>query len=300
MTFFAFILIFLSIFLHALWHFISKAQKPYMAFFLTVSAGSMITTAPFAWTHGADFASLPVMCYVFAALGGFSGAFCNAGLSLAYRNADVSLAYPMARALPVLFTALVTSLSGFGKTLGPITILGMVIVMIGCLMMPLASFHQVKWENYWNRGLLGIVLAAVGTTGYTIFDSRGMELMKMYGHSLNTTFDACSYSFLRESFLFVFLWVFILTIPHERVHFSWSLFKHLPGYVAGVIAAIAYLLILVAMLHVNNVSYVQVFRQMSLPVGVLLGVVFLHEKCHLPKFLGMVLIVIGLIITSLY
>ncbi len=50
---------------------------------------------------------------------------------------------------------------------------------------------------------------------------------------------------------------------------------------------------------VTNVSYVQAFRQMSLPVGMLLGIIFLKEKCTLTKVVGITFIIGGLIITVL-
>jgi len=89
-------------------------------------------------------------------------------------------------------------------------------------------------------------------------------------------------------------------IPEENKHFSWKLFIHGPAYIVGIGAAGAYWLVLLAMVHVTNFSFVQVFRQMSLPVGLLMGIIFLHEKCHLPKLLGVSLIVLGLIITYIY
>jgi uncharacterized membrane protein len=48
---------------------------------------------------------------------------------------------------------------------------------------------------------------------------------------------------------------------------------------------------------VENVSYLQAFRQLSLPLGVAMGIVFLHEKFTLPKVIGVLMIVAGLIMT---
>ena len=53
------------------------------------------------------------------------------------------------------------------------------------------------------------------------------------------------------------------------------------------------------MLNVKNVSYLQAFRQMSLPVGMIMGILFLHEKYYYPKILGVILIVAGLILLAL-
>ena len=61
----------------------------------------------------------------------------------------------------------------------------------------------------------------------------------------------------------------------------------------------AYALILLAMGFVTNVSYIQAFRQMSLPLGVLAGVFILKEPCSQAKLIGIILIVAGLIAVSL-
>ena len=69
---------------------------------------------------------------------------------------------------------------------------------------------------------------------------------------------------------------------------------------AGICCSGAYALILFAMQHVSNVSFIQAFRQLSLPLGFLVGVFFLHEKNSLTKTVGMILILTGLIIVSLF
>ena len=58
-------------------------------------------------------------------------------------------------------------------------------------------------------------------------------------------------------------------------------------------------LILLAMGFVTNVSYIQAFRQMSLPIGVIFGILFLKEKCLPTKLAGVTLVVTGLIITAI-
>ena len=176
MTITAFILILASVVLHALWHFISKSRQPVPAFFIIVSASCLCTTLPFALTSGVNPALLPPRFYWMMIGGGVCGMICDIGLSRAYRLADVSLAYPLARALPVIMTALVTIFLGLGARPSALAIFGMLVIMMGCVLMPMKSFSDLHWKNYWNRALLGILVAAAGTTGYTIFDSEGLRL----------------------------------------------------------------------------------------------------------------------------
>ena len=275
MTLTAFILIFASVILHALWHFICKSARPVPAFYMVVSASCLCTTLPFALTSGIDLTRLR-----------------------AYRLADVSLAYPLARALPVIMTAFVTVLLGIGATPSPLELFGMLIIMSGCVLMPMKNFSDLHWKNYWNRALLGILVAAAGTTGYTIFDSEGVRLL-LANEDVARWHGAAAYSSLRESVLLLTLSCYVFAIPHERARVTKDLFCHPHPYLAGIGAALAYLLILIAMGFVTNVCFVQAFRQMSLPVGVLLGMFFLHEKCSAAKLTGVALIVCGLILTVL-
>ena len=66
---------------------------------------------------------------------------------------------------------------------------------------------------------------------------------------------------------------------------------------AGFFASLCYSLVLVAMNYVTNVSYVQVFRQLGLPIGMGLGVLILKEHCTWTKVIGVILILSGLAIS---
>jgi len=305
MSFPAFILILASVLLHAGWHFISKSQRPAMAFFLLISFGGLMTALPFALASGVSLSGLPGRFWIWLAIGAVSGSICNIGLSFAYRLSEVSLAYPMARALPVLFTAgimgLVGRFIGAGVTpLGWLGSTGMVVIFFGCLIMPqdrLDGIHPRKLLR--DRAFPWILMAAIGTTGYTITDKFGVDLMIRYGGGRNTFLSTCAYAAIRESILFLFLLNNVNIFPHERMHLNRDMLKHWLGYVAGVMATSAYILVLLAMHFVTNVSYVQAFRQMSLPAGAFLGIIILKEKASVPKFVGLALIVAGLVATAL-
>lgn len=300
-----FLLISASVLLHAGWHFLSKQQRGGMAFFLLISLGSLFFTLPFSLCSGVDLTMLPPKFWLFAALGGLCGVVCNSGLSFGYRIADVSLVYPMARALPVLLTALITEIVyftiGYGAPLGVTGIISMIVVFAGCLIMPLKDFRSITPDHYLkNKAMPCILIAALGTTGYTVFDKAGLDLLLEYGGAKNMILGSCAYSTIREVFLFFFLFSAVLLIPHERAGLKKDLPKQWLGYVSGIFAAMAYILVLIAMHLVTNVSYIQAFRQMSLPVGVFLGVFFLKEKAGLPKIIGLLLIVAGLAAAALW
>lgn len=300
MTSTAFFLILASVILHASWHFISKSQRPPMAFFLLVSFAGMMTAMPFALCSGLHVTSIPWYGWLLPLAGGLCGVVTNAGFSFAYRLTDVSLAYPLARALPVLMTAAVTSVLGIGSSLSWLGAIGMVVIFIGCMMMPLKHLSGLHPKNYMrNRALIWIVIAAIGTTGYTIIDKIGIDVFLRYGVPQSGFSGSCAYAAIREFCLLCFLFLTVRLIPHERAHLTKELLHNKLGYLSGIFATSAYVLVLLAMHFVTNVSYVQAFRQMSLPVGVFLGIFFLKEKVTLPKLLGLCFIMIGLIAVSM-
>ena len=78
-----------------------------------------------------------------------------------------------------------------------------------------------------------------------------------------------------------------------------SLAKSYHPYVAGIFAAGAYLLVLIAMSQVTNVSFVQAFRQLSLPLSAFLGFLILKEKITLVRWIALILIMVGLVLSVL-
>ncbi len=305
MTFTAFLLIGGSVLLHALWNFLCKSRSPHFDFFLVYSLSILVTAALFAagfCAAGAGFnvAAVSFRTYCLAACAGIcGGVFTDVGLSFAYRHCDISMAYPMARALPVLMTAVLTGICGFGQELSPGAFCGMGVIFLGCLLMPLPGWSHLRLSAYCNRGMFGILLAALGTTGYTILDGFGMQELRACTGDAGRIASSAAYQSFREACAISGLLIATLLIPRERVHLTADMWKHPSRYFAGFFAALAYLLILLAMVHVTNVSYVQAFRQMSLPVGILLGFLVLKERITSMKLVAACLILGGLLMVTL-
>jgi len=66
----------------------------------------------------------------------------------------------------------------------------------------------------------------------------------------------------------------------------------------GVGIYLAYTLVLISMAFVAEVSYVVAFRQLSIPLGTLLGVVLLGEPGHVPKSVGVAVTFAGLVLVG--
>ena len=221
------------------------------------------------------------------------------GLAYGYRRGDISLVYPLGRSLPVLLTAAVTISFGLGKTPDAFALGGMALISIGCLFLPLKSFREFHWKTYCTPLLFFVLLIAAGVTVYTIFDSEAAKILKELPDNHDSRLvTSLFYLFLVESGLAAVLGLFVLTQKQERAEFKRLFLKTPWPHITGVFSSSAYALILLAMPLVTNVSYIQAFRQMSLPLGVLAGVFILKEACGQVKLFGIILIVIGLIASS--
>lgn len=295
MTLIAFFLVLVSAILHAGWNLLSKQNNPSAAFYLLSSSTAAVLCLCCAGGFGIDFTLLPLKFSLLLAVSILFEALYLIGLAHAYRNCDISIAYPMGRALPVLLVAAVTRLLGLGTAPGSIALTGMGILFFGCLLLPQKQLRDLRPSVYCNQAIVFILLIAAGTTGYTICDSVAMEILRSYaGRSdWKLTF---SYLFCVEFGIVLALSGFVLLLPAERKEFK-RLFLQTPApMLTGICSTTAYALILAAMQFVTSVTYIQAFRQLSLPIGVLAGIFLLHERCPLPKIAGVILIVAGLLL----
>ena len=203
------------------------------------------------------------------------------------------------RALPIILTAFTVSLLGWGKPLTVFSYLGFFIVFCGALLMPQDSFSGFSLSNYLNRNMLFILVVACGTTGYTIFDSQAQKILSGCIQDIAAPIRSLTYYPTRWLVLSSALWLLCISMKTTRndimkmiIEKTWK-----QGVLAGIFASCSYTLVLCAMNYVTNVSYVQVFRQLGLPIGMGLGVLILKERCSGTKILGVILILLGLAIS---
>ena len=297
MTLTAFLLVFFSVFLHATWNFLSKKTNPSGAFYLMSSSTAALLWLGFFLHAEVSLATLPVRFWILLGCSIVCEMIYGIGLAYAYRISDISLAYPMGRALPVLMVAGVTLLLGIGARPSGLAIAGMGITFVGCILLPLKAMHDFKWKTYASRAIFFILMIAVGTTGYTILDSQASAILQAQPGE-TPLMKSLVYLFLLELGIALGLGGYVALLPMERKEFKRLFLRSPYPVITGFCSSSAYALILLAMRHVSNVSYIQAFRQMSLPLGVLAGIVLLKETPAKPKLAGVALIVIGLVITA--
>ncbi len=302
----AILLLSISTFSHAFWNLLGKRRRPSGAFFLVASLSAAACLAPFSIYFLQLAAGLPSFFWVMLAATGFSQAIYYIGLAGAYRHGDLSVAYPLVRALPVLFITLLTALLGLGERLSPGGLAGILIVAAGCLLLPMAHFQRMRRRDYLNAAFAMALLAALGTTGYTIIDSEALRLVRalpltgLPGWLPPSTAVPLFFIALETQATALYLSLYVALTGRER-RWLGEIWRNDRSYaaLAGLIITGTYTLVLGAMAFVSNVSYLAAFRQLSIPIGAWLGFVVQKEPATRPRLAGVGLVLIGLVLVSL-
>lgn len=298
MTFTAFWLIVTSAAFHASWNLMAKKTRSTLPFYAVIcSVGPLIWLHTQFWSPVHVF-QLPWTFWAALACSVASDAFLySLALFKAYKVMDMSTCYPIMRSLPIILTLLVTWAFGIGSPVGITAGIGMLVVFCGCMIMPLGKFSDFRLSNYFNKNMLYIAVVALGTTGYTVFDKIASGIIRdMYGDVSSFVRSTTFYS-TRGIFLASTMWIITLSSAEHRATVArYFREKDFMPWLAGLFASSTYILVLIAMNYVTNVSYVQVFRQLGLPIGMIAGFVILKERCMLTKCIGVVLILAGLVL----
>lgn len=290
-------LVLLSALLHVSWNTLGKKGTPSAAFFLTASFSSVLVLSLVLLVFGFDF-SIYRKVWIYLVVSGFFQAIYYTGLAGSYRTGEMSVSYPLARALPVIFVPFVSFLAGSIEGLTIYSLFGMFIVFTGCLILPQATLKRLSFRGYLKVYTLFAVLAAVGTTGYTLIDSSAMTIIRNTAN--DSILNAVFYFTFQMIFVSIFLGLYILINKVEQKKLLEIIKKEkLPTVSAGLMVAAAYILILICYPMVAHVSYVTAFRQISIPLGAITGMFFLKEKWSVPKVLGVIIIFAGLLIVYL-
>jgi drug/metabolite transporter (DMT)-like permease len=301
MTPFAIALVTVSAFIHAFWNLLGKRQNPSVAFFFVASVFAAICFSPLLLVYRNTFALIPGQVWIWLGLTAIFELIYYIGLAGAYRHGDMSVAYPLARAIPVILVALITTMLGLGKPLSLIGGLGILAVAIGCLLLPQRSLHHLQLSNYLSACCLLAGVAAIGTTGYTLVDNQVLaDLLSAPGIGLNRIEMAFFYLALDSVFIALVMVGYILISPSERVELSktWQVNRKM-ALITGLLIMGTYGLVLAAMAYASNVSYIAAFRQLSIPLGAILGILVQKEPAYPPKLASIGIIFVGLILIAL-
>ena len=297
----AIILVVVSAVIHAAWNLLSKKRHPGAAFFLLASLTGTIMLLPAVVMSAGTlpfFVTGRVGLLLLAT--GFFMALYYAGLAGAYRQGHMSVAYPLARSSPVIVVMVVALVLGRGDQITRQCVLGVLLVVAGCFLIPMQKFTDFRIRNYLNAMCGLALLAAIGTTGYSIIDDEALRLLRGtpeigFGIVQTTLCYACCQGAVASFWLAIF----ILCRKDGRANLRQTFREQKRDtLVTGIGIYTAYSIVLVALAFVDNVSYVVAFRQLSIPLGAALGIFALREPAHRPKLIGILIMLVGLALVA--
>lgn len=279
----AIFLILLSTFLHAGWNLILRSQHSHSTFLQITIVTSVLGLGPVLM---AELGPEPMLIHVWGYLiiAGIFQAIYYLGLTQGYRSGDFTIVYPIARALPVLLVAMGDVARGHAPSL--VAWLGMILVTIGCLIIPLESWRGFSIERYWNRAILWAFITALSIVGYTITDKIAADFIA------HGPWAAARYGIYEGAASAVVYWFILKAIgrstsdPSSWASWSWAT-------IAAIGVFGAYWLILWSYQLAFQASYVVALRQLSIVIGVGLGAWFLREAAPLLRLSAACVIVAG-------
>lgn len=279
-------LVVFSSFLHAGWNYLAKTIPNGAAFVWLLAVVMSVLLLPLAaayvWWYGFDWTPLNAAALLTT---GVLHLVYFLVLQQGYAAADLSVVYPLARGSGPVFTTLgAVVLLGESVTAGSLAALGL--VAAGVLLIAgsgrAGADAERRRKGLWYGLGTGLLIAS-----YTVFDGYAVRQLAIAPIML----EACSHP-LRVLALTP---VAVRRWPEVRSIWQGHRWKVL---VIAAVSPLAFLLVLYAMRQAP-VHVVAPTRELSIVFGVIFGAKLLTEENFLPRLLGSLLILAGIVFLSL-
>ena len=281
-------LILVSAVVHAIWNLAARRRQSEVTFFARALGCVAVFASPLIVLEIATGGEIvrPALRYILMS-GVCIGVYFYA-LARAYRASDFTVVYPVARAVPILIVAVADVM--LGRVVTRLAVVGMGLIVLGCIFTPLRTFRAFKVTHYLNRGTVWIALAIAGTVGFTLSDKAATAI---------TGGGFAAFRYLYFPYLICFFVFAALAAlfgrdeaPDATSSWRWPALASMMTY-GG------YGLVVWAFSLCPQASYVVAFRQVSIIIGVVLAFVVYHEKGRWPRLTGATLMVAGLLLVAL-
>ncbi len=223
------------------------------------------------------------------------------GLVLAYERGQMSVLYPLIRSLPLVLLLLLSAVFGKLPSLGASG--GILLVVLGSLLLPMQHFKDINRQHYLNLGMLFVLMAALGTVGYSWIDALASKDLQALAPNQSGGQIALLYVLLQN---YAALGLMLLPLAWQKwrqpqQELIWHpKAGHWSALSTGLLILLTYALVVWAMTLSDNVSLVVALRQFSILFSLLFGIWLLQEQQSRPKWLGTGLIMLGLVLVILY
>ncbi len=272
--------------LHVLWNGLVKSCDDKASFIWLTSVVGCLLLLPVLIVH--ELFSVQGVCAAavgWAALSGFFEALYAILLFSAYRYGDLSVVYPLSRGMaPIVLMMLGGVLLGDSVSAGSAA--AVAVVVSGVVMVALSGKPTDEWlECLRSPELLLSLATGCMIAGYHLVDRRAMTMAAAP--------SAWIYLCLMHLFLAVYVsaWCWLLLRRGRSLFSEWR--NNRQGVmIVGICTPAAYLLIMIA-LRFGNVTFIAAGRNIGIFLSTAAGAVFLKEPVGRWRFLGAVLIVLG-------
>ncbi|MDH4209841.1 MAG: SMR family transporter [candidate division WOR-3 bacterium] len=266
--------------LHASWNFLTKRVSGNLSVLYIGISAMCVLLLPFVlllW----ESAPLSPSAYPFVIATGAIHALYFFALSQAYKYGNISVVYPVARGFGVIGTAIV-AIAALNESVSFLGLCGIISTGFGIFVIGASVGRGVESR----KGLWFAVLVGFTMIGYSIVDKSAMALV-----------SPVIYIFWLFLLSMILLTPYMLIARRRELSAAWKEHKRY-GIIIGLGATAGYLLIL-SVFRTAQVSYVVAVRELSVVLGSLLGVVYLHESLSTRKLIGILMVVAGLVLVRI-
>jgi drug/metabolite transporter (DMT)-like permease len=258
--------------LHSSWHALVKASNngiTVLAGMNLVSAGAALFVVPFV-------AFPAVEIWPILALSALLQSTYKVSLSYAYRYGDLSQSYPAVRGLTPVFATLIAFMA-LGERPPFLQLIGTLLLTLGILMF----VAEKRDQGFGLRTLAFVAIAALMVAGYSVSNGFGAR----------TNRDWLSYT----------VWLLLLdggafvaavSATHGRLFWTTIAARWQFTCLSGLLGLISFSVFLWALSR-SSIGGVVALRETSVLFAYLIGIVFLKERWSLLRFVGCLLVTLG-------
>jgi drug/metabolite transporter (DMT)-like permease len=283
-------IILISTFMHAGWNLIARYSHSERTFYQKMLIViTVVGFIPAVWSEIVTRSMTP-LAWVCVIGSGTCASIYLFFLARAYEVSDFTVVYPVVRSLPVIFVAVGDVLRGNYLTITGW--IGILFVAAGCILVPQTSFRTLHWRNYINRATIWMILAALGTVGYTLLDKIAAEVVQQGPAT------AARYGYFYFSIsLIPYMVLMHFNKPVQEIS---SKNEWLRASIATLFGFGAYWLILWAYQLTPYAGYIVAFRQFSIIIGSFIAFLIYHERGIKIRLTGAFFVTMGLILIAVW
>lgn len=283
---FALLLIIFSALMHALWNLLVKQSRDKTIFIWWMFVCSWSLMSLFMLGSGSGFPELSLRSLLLAASAAVCFVLYHWFTGVAYREGDLSMTYPLAQTA-MLYVPLWGVLL-LGERLTLVGVGGILLIIAGAYCIQLRSLSASEllrpFSQLGNRSVQAALLAGFIYSIGAIIDKTGVD-----------SYSAYHFTYVLVFFMLSFMSLNLLRPSYRgRVLEEWRQSRKLVLW-SGPVMLASFLSFRFG-LQLSPVSYAVPVRQVSLLIGVLIGLLFLGESCGRIRLASSGLILAGVVL----